>query len=90
MFAEKFLAKIGVKPIADLIAGSNGIVSLLKETNDPNSKISSRKSAASALIFAAITMSATIDYSVTGQWVSMVAFAVVGAGLLGMTTFSKK
>jgi len=90
MFAEKFLAKIGVKPITDLIAGSNGIVSLLKETNDPSSKISSRKSAASALIFAAIAMSVTIDYSVTGQWVSMISFAVVGAGLLGMTTLSRK
>ena len=90
MFAEKFLAKAGIKPIADLVAGSNGIVSLLKESNAPNSKISSRKSAASALIFAAITMSATIDYSVTGQWVSMIAFAVVGSGLLAMTTLSKK
>jgi|1_EtaG_2_1085319.scaffolds.fasta_scaffold19623_2 hypothetical protein len=90
MFAESFLAKIGIKPITDLIAGSNGIVSVLKESNDPKSKISSRKSAASALIFAAITMSATIDYSVTGQWVSMIAFALVGSGLLGMTTLSRK
>lgn len=90
MFLKKFFEKVGVSPITELVAGKNGIVSILKENNDPNSKISSRKSAASALIIAAITMSTMIDYAVTGQVITMVSFAFLGSTLLALTTFNKK
>ncbi len=53
-----FLNKLfrGAKPLADIVAGNNGIVSLLKETSKPTSKLSSKKSAASLLLITGVTM----------------------------------
>lgn len=87
-FAEtkigKFLAKVGVAPLVD------GAVSIVKEVNDPNGKISSRRGAAIALIATAITMSGTIDYSHKGQIVTMLVFAVLGTALLIAASFNYK
>lgn len=84
------LGNIGLKPITDLIAGSTGLVSAIKEGNGPDSKISSRRGAGMALIGIAGVMSTTIDYSVTGQWISMLSFAVLGTALLAVTSFNSR
>ena len=92
MFAEtrvgKFFAKSGIKPIADLLAGPNGILSLLKENSKPESKISSRKSAASVMIFTAVAMVPNLDYASTGEVTVLCCLAACGSILLGLTTFT--
>lgn len=86
VFAEtligKLLVKTGIKPLTD------GIVSIVKEVNDPNGKISSRRGSAVALIATAITMATTIDYSNKGQVITMLVFAVLGTVLLAVTSFN--
>jgi len=44
------------KGVVDVVSGKNGIISLLKDGTKPTSKISSKRSAASALIISAIYM----------------------------------
>ena len=94
MFAEtkvgKFFAKIGIKPLTDLLAGPNGIISMLKESNEPGSKISSRKSAASVMIFTAVAMLPSLDYNSKGEVAVVCALMVCGSVLLALTTFTKK
>ncbi len=94
MFKDSKLGKlfnvIGIKPIADMIAGPNGLVSILKENSDPNSKISSRKSAASVMIFTAVAMLSSLDYNSIGEVTVVCCLAVCGSILLGLTTFTKK
>ena len=81
----KFFSTIGIKPLSDVLVGENGIVSLLKENSDPGSKISSRKSAASALIFAAIAL-ATGELS--RDKIALIAvFTVCGTALLALTAW---
>jgi len=88
MFGKLF-AKLGVKPITDLITGSNGIVSLLKHNGDPTSKISSKKSAASALLFAAITMAIGGNFT-TEKMLIICAFTAVGGFLLWVSAHYSK
>lgn len=85
-----FLGNIGLKPITDLLAGSTGLISAIKEGNGPDSKISSRRGAGMVLIGIAGAMSTTIDYAITGQWVSMLVFAVLGTSLLAITSFNSR
>ena len=89
----KFLSVIGLRPVTDLIAGSTGIISALKEGKDPSSKISARRSAASVMLFAGITMISTADYSTPEIKIKMVmagVLVVCGSFLLALTTFNKK
>jgi len=86
----KFFAKTGIKPFADIIAGPNGIISMLKENSDPNSKISSRKSAASVMVFTALAMVPSLDYTSTGEVTVLCCLTACGSILLGLTTFTKK
>ena len=81
----KFFTTIGIKPLTDVVTGENGIVSLLKENSEPGSKISSRKSAASALIFAAIALSTG---ELNREKIALIAvFAVCGSALLALTAW---
>jgi len=84
----KFLGNIGIKPFTDLVAGSNGLISALKEGKDPNAKISSRRGGALIFIGAAVSMATTIDYMNKGQLITMLFFAALGAGLLAITSFN--
>jgi len=94
MFAEsklaKFFAKTGLKPIADIVAGPNGVLSLLKENSDPKSKISSRKSAASIMIFTGVAMVPGLNYDSSGEVTVLCCLCACGSILLGLTTFTKK
>ncbi len=94
MFAEttvgKFFAKVGIKPITDLVAGPNGIVSLLKENSKPDSKISSRKSAASVMILTALAMVPDLDYTSIGEVTVVCCLSACGSILLGLTTFTRR
>ena len=90
MILEKLFTRIGIKPITDLIAGSNGIISIVKEKNDPNGKISSRRGAGMVLIGIAGTMASTIDYTNKWQVISMLVFASLGVFLLAVTSFNYK
>ncbi len=87
---QNFLAKIGLKPVTDLIAGENGVLSVLKDSNDPNSKISSKKSAASAMIFTAIAMASIGDDPSKVELALIALFTVCGTGLLAVTVWRKK
>lgn len=88
-FLQKAISEVGLKPVTDLIAGRNGLLSVLKESSDPKSKISSRKSGASALLFGAVTMALTmtLDWKVA---VVICAFTVCGSALLALTAWNKK
>lgn len=94
MFKDSKLGKLfsltGIKPITDLIAGPNGILSMLKENSKPESKISSRKSAASVMIFTAVAMVPSLDYASTGEVTVLCFFAACGSILLGLTTFTRR
>lgn len=90
MIFKKLFEKIGVKAITDTIAGENGIVSAIKEKNDPNGRISSRRGAALLLIGTAVTMSATIDYGNKLQVATMLGFAGLGTLLLVVASFNYK
>ena len=86
---NKIFAKIGLKPVADLVAGENGILSVLKENSDPSSKISSKKSAASAMIFTAIAMASVGGEPTKTELYLIGLFAVCGTALLAITVFKK-
>ena len=69
------------------IAGS--VVGIVKETSDPASKISSKKSAASVLLFMAGTIAMKSELS--GNDIYLITlFTLVGGVLLGLTIFSSK
>lgn len=89
MFLKKLFEKTGLKPITNLVAGDNGIVSLLRENNDPTSKISSKKAAASTMIFAAIAI-ATKGISTQMELITVVSFTVCGVFLLWVSAHYHK
>lgn len=90
MIFKKLFERIGVAPIANLIAGENGLLSAIKEKNDPNGRISSRRGAALLLIGTAVTMAASIDYSNKLQVATMLGFAGLGVLLLIVASFNYK
>jgi len=89
MFLKKFFQKVGLSPITNLIAGENGILSVLKHNGDPTSKISSKKSAASALLFAAITMAIGGNFT-TEKMLIICVFTAVGGFLLWVSAHYSK
>lgn len=84
----KVFGKLGIKPITDLVTSENGLVSLLKEGNDPKAKISSRRSAASALVFTGITLS--MGELSKERLILIGVFVLCGTGLLAVTALGKK
>lgn len=65
-----------------LVGSEKGIASLIRETGDPNKKISSRRGAGLLLLGTAATMSQTIDWSNMYQFATMIVFAFLGTILL--------
>lgn len=90
MLFKNLFEKLGLKPMANLIAGEKGIMSAIVEKNDPNGKISSRRGAAMVLIGAAVTMAASINYDNTLQVITMLSFALLGVILLVVASFNYK
>ncbi len=83
------LKKTGAKPLADVVAGENGILSVLRDKSDPKRRISSKRSAAAALIFAAIAFLTAHPDPTWPQAIIMVIWVGVGGALLWRTMKEK-
>ncbi len=83
-----FFKKVGIKPLTDLVTGENGIASILKENSKPSSKISARKSCASALLFGAVVMAAT-GVTSENQWV-ILGFVVCGTAMMIASAWNRE